>query len=258
MSGRISFQGPETAAVGSEHLIAEHDYAVLIQTELEFRIRDDDPSGQRIISAFFVQRDRAVADGLGVFSAAAGELLLQHFHALLEADVLVVVADLCLGAGCVDGLGKLGALLKSLRKLNAAHCAVLLVACPAAARDIAADDALDGEHRELLAHHAVAVKALLTEKLGHVIDIDADHVVRDDIFGIIKPETGHLRQNGPLLHDLVLQDHIKCRDPVRRHHNELITDVIDLTYFAFLNGCIFLHACLLLILIMRMQNTDDS
>ena len=144
VAGLIAFQGPEAAAVGSEHLVAEHYFAIFIKTELKLGVGNDDASGQSVVSAFLVKSDGAVADRLRIFLSAAGERLLQNLDASLEADVLVVVSDLSLGAGSVDGLRELVTFLEAFRELNAAYCAVLLVAGPAAAGDIAADDALDG------------------------------------------------------------------------------------------------------------------
>ena len=246
MAGLIPFKGPEAAAVGCEHLVAEDYVAILVKAELELGVGDDDALGQRVISALLIQGDRRIADDFRILQAMAGELLFKDFDASLKADVLVVVADLRLRAGGVNGLRELIALFKAFRKSDPADGAVLLVALPAAAGDIAADDALDGEHSELSAKHAVAVKALLAEEFRHIVHVDADHVVRDDVFCQIKPETGHLGQNSALLHDLVLQDHVKRGDPVGRHHDELIADIIDLTYLAFLDGSIFLHASFLL------------
>ena len=163
-----TFGGPEAAAVGSQHLVAQDNIALLVKTEFELGVGDDDASGPCILSALLVEGDGAVAELLGILLSLSGKLLLQNFDALLEADILVVIADLGLGAGGIDGLRELVAFLQTLGKLNAADRTVLLVALPAAAGDIAADDALDGKHVELFAHHAVAVKAVLTEKLGHI------------------------------------------------------------------------------------------
>ena len=111
VAGLISFQGPEAAAVGSEHLVAEHYFAIFIETELELGVSNDNAPGQSVVGALLVKSYRAVANCLSILLAAAGERLLQNFDASLEADVLVVVTDLSLGAGGVDGLRELVALL---------------------------------------------------------------------------------------------------------------------------------------------------
>ena len=74
---------------------------------------------------FFVQSDGVVAQLGSVLQTVAGELLFQHVDALLVGDVLVVVTDLCLGGGGVDGLGQLIGLLETLGQLDAAHLAGL-------------------------------------------------------------------------------------------------------------------------------------
>ena len=87
VAGLITFEGPEAAAVGCEHLVAEHYFAVLVEAELELGIRDDDASCERVVRALLVERDGAVADGLCVFLAVAGECFLEDLDALLKADV---------------------------------------------------------------------------------------------------------------------------------------------------------------------------
>ena len=138
VAGLVTFGGPEAAAVGSQHLVAQDNIALLVKTEFELGVGDDDASGPCILSALLVEGDGAVAELLGILLSLSGKLLLQNFDALLEADILVVIADLGLGAGGIDGLRELVAFLQTLGKLNAADRAVLLVALPAAAGDIAA------------------------------------------------------------------------------------------------------------------------
>ena len=106
-----------------------------------------------------------------------------------------MIADFRLGAGRIDGFRQLIAFFQARRQLDPAYSAVLLIAGPAAAGDVAADDALNRKHGQLFAHHAVAVKAVLTEKLGHIGDVRADHVVGEDILCVIEPEPGHLGQD---------------------------------------------------------------
>ena len=99
-------------------------------------------------------------------------MLLEHFDAALEADVLVVVSDLCLGARRVNRFRQLVTLIEAFRKLDPAYRAVLLIAGPAAARYISAHNTLDRQHLKLLAEHAVSVVLLLPEKLRHVSRVE--------------------------------------------------------------------------------------
>ncbi len=65
-------------------------------------------------------------------------------------------------------------------------------------------------------------------------------MVWNNILGQIEPELGHLGQNGALLFDGVLEDHIKATDAVGCHHNQAVTVVVNLTNFAFLDRLHFL------------------
>ena len=160
--------------------------------------------------------------------------------ALLVGNVFVVIADFSLGGRGVDRLRQLVGLLQAFRQLYAAYGAVLLVACPAGTGDVAADDALDRQHVQLLAQHAVAVKLRLLEVFRHVLDVYRNHVVRDNVLGQIEPELGHLSQNGALLLDGVLEDDIKAADAVGCYHNQAVSVVVNLTNLAFLNRLHFL------------------
>ena len=152
-----------------------------------------------------------------------------------------MVADLGLGGRSVDRLGQLVGLLQAFRQLDAAHLAGLLVAGPAAAGNVAAHDALNGQHGQLAAHHAVAVELRLLEKFRHILHVHAQHMVGQQITGVIEPELAHLGQNGALFGDLVFQDDIKRGNAVGSNHDEAVTVIIDLTNLAFFNGLELSH-----------------
>ena len=236
MTRLVALQRPEAGGVRGQHLIAQHHVAVLVQTKLELGIGNDDAAGQCILGALLVQGNGVVAQLSGVLQTVTGELLLQHVNALLVGDVLVVVADLCLGGGGVDGLGQLIGLLQALGQLDAAHLASLLVACPAAAGNVAAHNALDGQHGQLAAHHAVAGELGLAEELRHILHIHAQHVVGQQIAGVIEPELAHLGEHGALFGDLVFQDDVKRRNAVGGNHDQAVAIVVDLADFAFFDG----------------------
>ena len=94
---------------------------------------------------------------------------------------------------------------------------------------------------ELFAEHAVAGKLRTSEKFRHIVIVDGDHMVLDYVTRIIKPKPRHLRENSALIRDLVLENMVKSRDPVRCYHDERLACVIDLAYFSFLYR---LHICL--------------
>ena len=160
-----------------------------------------------------------------------------------------MVAQVGLGAGGVDGLGQLVRLLQALGQGDAADLAGLLVAGPAAAGDVAADNALDGQHGQLAAQHAVALELGLMEKFGHIGGVHRDHVVGQQVLGVIKPELAHLGQDGALLGDLVLQDHIKGRNAVGGNHHQGVAHVINLADLALFERLVFSHRKTLLLLL---------
>ena len=246
MTGLVAFYRPEAAGVGSQHLIGKNNLAVLIQAEFKRGIGNDDASGACVIGTLDIKGNGCVLDLLRIFLTVAGECLLKNFNALLVGDVLVVITDFCLGAGSLDRLRQLVAFLQAFRKLNAADSAVFLVALPAGAGDVAAHDALDGDHGQLAAQHAASAELLRAEERRHIIYIYTEHVIRDHIFGIVKPETGHLGQNPALVGYLVLQNYVKCRDTIGGIHDQRIADVVNLAYFSFLDRTKLLHVFLLM------------
>ena len=89
VAGLVSICGPEAAAVRGEHLVAENDIALLVQTELEFGVGYDNAAALGIFSAFFVKGDRAVPDLFSIFLSLAGELFFQNLNAPLLRSKLM-------------------------------------------------------------------------------------------------------------------------------------------------------------------------
>ena len=241
MSRLISVSRPETGAVRCEHLVAQHDIAVFVQTEFELGICDNDTAAQGIIRAFFVKSDGVVAELGSVFFPFARECLFKMSNALLIGNILIVVADLSLCGRCIDGFRQFIGFFEPFRQADAAYSAVFLIACPAAACNISADNTFDGKHVQLLAHHAVSVKFRFPEKFRHIFYICGNHMIRQDILCHVKPELGHLCEHGSFFGNRVFQDNVKTADPVSRNQNQAVAVVIDFAYFSFFNRFHFVY-----------------
>ena len=119
--------------------------------------------------------------------------------------------------------------------------AFFFIAFPAAAGDVAAHHALYGQHFQLLGLHASAFKLRGLEKFRHVFCIDGDHMVRHDVFGEIKPELGHLVQNGAFFRHRVFQNHIKCGNTVSADHDQAVAQIVQLPDLAGFKRFVFFH-----------------
>ena len=103
------------------------------------------PRSRAIPSARAVDRERQVAQLGGALGADGG-------HDGVVRDVLVVVAELGLGGRREDRLGQPAAVLEPGRQRDAADLAGRAVVEQPGPGEVAAGDALDGVHREPLAH----------------------------------------------------------------------------------------------------------
>jgi hypothetical protein len=122
---------------------------------------------------------------------------------------------------------------------GAAGCHVVL---PHAARDVAADHALDGERLSPAHQHAPPVQqgghvlrriaAGLQDRIQNVVDLGADEMVRDDVLQVVQPEQRHLRQHLALAGDGCREDHIEGRQPVGGNDQQLVPEIIDVTHLA--------------------------
>ena len=163
---------PEARAVGSEHLVTENRTAVSLR--LRLRVGDDDA-----LFACMLRSGQYTFSDRSRMSVAA---FAHDFNRALEADVLVVVADLGLRGRREQRLGKLGGILQARRKLDAAYAARFLVILKARTSQVAAYDALDRNHLGFLHDHeaAVEVVAPLFELFGQIVYVRRDQVVFDN------------------------------------------------------------------------------
>lgn len=216
----IGLGRPEPAAVGRQNLVCQNQVSIFIKAELKLGIGDDDTLGEGILSTLGVELNALVPDLLG-------QVLAQNLDGLLVGDVFVM-SLFGLGRRRVDGLRKPLGLLKSSRQLDAADGAILLVALPARAGDIAANDALNGKHLQLLHQHTPFREVVLVEVRRHGRVLDGDHVVGDDVLGEVEPEGRHQVQDHPLARDVAGEDGVEGGDPVRGYHHHLsVVDVVD-------------------------------
>ncbi len=154
--------------------------------------------------------DRAVADDLG---------------GLVEVDRLVV-ADVGLRRGREDRLGQLLGLPQALGQGDPRDGARRLVVLPARAGDVAAHDALDGQHLEL-AH----VQRPAAHLVGHVLG-DRHEVVRHDVPRLVEPEGRQRGQHLALVGNRCRMHDVVRRDPVRGDHQDAVAEVVHLADLA--------------------------
>jgi len=55
-------------------------------------------------------------------------------------------------------------------------------------------------------------------------------MVREEVLGALKPEAGKLREHFPLPWDPRREDHIKHRDPIGCHDEQLLAEVVDVAH----------------------------
>lgn len=116
-----------------------------------------------------------LVDGQGKALNPVGVLVANNLTGLVGADVLVLLAEGRLGRGRVDGAaGERLATLETCGLGDAVDGALGLVFGPGAARDVAADDGLDGEDAVLVYEHGASPEKLPVlgreglERSGHV------------------------------------------------------------------------------------------
>ena len=149
--------------------------------------------------------------------------------------------DRSLGGRGEDRLRELVRLDETLRDLVTADGAVLLVALPRGAGDVSADDAFYRDHVELLCLHGTAFKFFSLEEFRHILCVDGNHVVRNDVLCEIEPEFRHAVQNDALLRDRVFQNVVESGNAVSAGHNEAVAQIIEFTYLAGFEWFVFFH-----------------
>ena len=115
----VSVDRPEARRIRREHFVAQDDRAIHL-AEFKFRIGDDDAALACMLGSTVVDRKREILNSIGIFKT-------DELSRLIKADVLVVIADLCLRGRCEDRFGQARRIHQPCRKLDAANCTRLLV-----------------------------------------------------------------------------------------------------------------------------------
>src|SRR5207247_3299349 len=160
---------PVPRGVGGEELIDDDELAV-VETELEFRVREDEAFARSVVVREAVQLERQALE-------VAGEVGADQAGELRARDVLVVSA-LRLGRGREDRLGELLRFEEGPRERFAGDGTERLVLGPRGTRDVPACHALDVDPLAVLHEHGTAgERAHLAKRLRKAPQVRRDDVV---------------------------------------------------------------------------------
>ena len=117
-------------------------------------------------------------------------------------------------------------LAQASREAQAADGASFLVAAPAAADEIAAGDAFNGQGGELAHNHAAQLEISIGDPpAGEFAGLVGEEVVRNQVLRLREPPVAHLGQDNPFAGDAVGQNHIERRQAITRDQQEGVTEV---------------------------------
>src|SRR6266566_6111895 len=179
LAGLVGVRRPEPGAIRRHHLIDQDDAPVLVASELEFGIGDDDTLIAGKLLAEPVDRARHALQRIG-------DLIADDLAHPRNRDVLVMPV-LGLGGGTEDRRLKLGAFDEAGRKLLSRKRPLLRIFLPCRAREVAADHAFDRENGGAMAQHRSPqnVRAMISERgqlADDLVSVGADHVMRHHAF----------------------------------------------------------------------------
>ena len=66
-------------------------------------------------------------------------------------------------------------------------------------------------------------------------------MIRQNIFGEVEPECGHLREDRTFMGNAVFQYVVKGGNTIGRNHDDAVADIVHFTYFAGFIRFVFLH-----------------
>ena len=111
VAGFINIGRPETGAVGGQHFIAQYHIAVFIQTEFKLGVCDNDASCQGIFRTLLVKSNGVILNLGCELLTQDGEVLLQEGNAMIDRNIILMVANLGFGRRGVNGFRQLVGLL---------------------------------------------------------------------------------------------------------------------------------------------------
>src|SRR5687768_10628426 len=125
--------------------------------------------------------------------------------------------------------------LQSVGELDSTDLSVDLVILPAGAGQVSACDTLDWNDPAFLYDHAAASQLFGSPQLlGKPIKVCLDQMILD-IGKAPEPEVRHLSKDFPLVRNPRREDDIECRDAVRRHQQQPLSKVVEISDLAASN-----------------------
>jgi hypothetical protein len=203
---------PIAAGVAGEHLVGQGEFAGLrVVAELELGVGKDQPARLGNRRGLGEDAQRGIPDRPGLVGA-------HQLHRALEADVLIVLAQLRLERRGVDRFGQPVAVAQALGKRDAADAPRGLVLQPARADQIAAHDRFDRMHLQLVHQHGALGDArgkMLTKRgmRGGEVVAHAEPA---------EPPQAQLGEQRALLGDAGLQHVVEGADSVRGDHEHAV------------------------------------
>ena len=139
--------------------------------------------------------------------------------------------------GGEDGFGEFGGFGEAGGQRESANGAGFLVFLPAAAREVATHDALDGEGLGFLDDHAAAgeLRGEGLERGRQGIVGAGEEVVRHEAGEAVEPEEGDLREDFAFARDAVGHDDVEGGEAVAGDEQEAVAEVEDFADFAGLD-----------------------
>ena len=201
-TGPVFIRRPKARGVGSEHFVHQGQRAIGIETKFKLGVGDDDAARGSVLHCLVIQVQADAAHALGQIRA-------DGVHHLIEADVLVVIAERSLGCGREQRLRQTLGLAQTRRQRNAAHSTAGLIVFPARADQIAAHHRLDQQRLELLCDHGAATHLLHFFRRHHTLGRNTGEVIGCERAETAKPEIGHLVEHLPLAGDRLGHHHVK-------------------------------------------------